>query len=80
MIERHLEYAYAVRVEDKQGRSAPMTDDMCPEKELIDADTGQCAEMCPGPTRRVNGQCEGGSKPNTPSNPSNPSNPHRRRG
>jgi hypothetical protein len=63
MLERHLEYAYAVRVEDKQGRSPPQTDDMCPEKELIDADTGQCAPMCPGNTRRVNGQCEGGTAP-----------------
>jgi hypothetical protein len=63
MLERHLEFAYAVRVEDKQGRAAPQTDDMCPENELIDADTGQCAPMCPGTTRRVNGQCEGGSAP-----------------
>jgi hypothetical protein len=63
MLKRHLEYAYAVRVEDKEGKSPPQTDDACPENELIDADTGLCAEMCPGHTRRVNGSCEPGSAP-----------------
>jgi hypothetical protein len=83
MVQRHVEYAYAVRVEDKQGHSAPQTDDMCPENELIDADTGQCASMCPGPTRRVNGQCGGGSPANNnPTNPNTPpgNNPRRRHG
>jgi papain like protease len=80
MIEKHLEYAYAIRIEDKSGKSPPQTDDACPEKELIDADTGQCAPMCPDNTRRVNGECEGGSPPSNPGNPSNPSNPgHHRR-
>jgi Papain family cysteine protease len=65
MVKRHLEYAYAVRIEDKNGKSPPQTDDACPENELIDADTGVCAEMCPGHTRRVNGNCEGGSPPHS---------------
>jgi hypothetical protein len=60
MLKRHVEHAYAVRVEDREGKSPPQTDDACPENELIDADTGVCAEMCPGHTRRVNGSCEGG--------------------
>jgi hypothetical protein len=60
MLQKHAEYAYAVRVEDKSGRRAPQTDDACPEKELLDADTGQCAPMCPGDARRVNGECGGG--------------------
>jgi hypothetical protein len=63
MIKKHVEYAYAVRVEDKNGKSPPQTDDACPENELIDADTGLCAAMCPGHQRRVNGQCDGGGTP-----------------
>jgi hypothetical protein len=73
MVRKHVEYAYAVRIEDKSGKSPPQTDDACPENELIDADTGVCAAMCSGHTRRVNGQCEGGSAPSNP-----PSNPRRR--
>jgi hypothetical protein len=60
MIRKHVEYAYAVRIEDKSGNSPPQTDDACPENELIDADTGVCAPMCPGHQRRVNGSCDGG--------------------
>jgi len=60
MLKKHVEYAYAVRIEDKSGKSPPQTDDACPENELIDADTGICAAMCAGHTRRVNGECEGG--------------------
>jgi hypothetical protein len=60
MVKKHIEYAYAVRIEDKSGKGPPQTDDACPENELIDADTGLCAAMCPGHTRRVNGECDGG--------------------
>ncbi len=60
MIQRHVEYAYALRVQDKDGRTGPQTDEACGEKELIDSDTGLCAPMCPNQTRRVNGQCDGG--------------------
>jgi hypothetical protein len=75
MIEKHIEYAYAIRIEDKSGKSPPQTDDACPEAELIDADTGQCAPMCPGNTRRVNGECEGGSPRRQEPSPQ----PHNRR-
>jgi C1A family cysteine protease len=60
MIQRHVEYAYSVRVQDKDGKAGPQTDQGCGENELIDSDTGLCAAMCPGQTRRVNGQCDGG--------------------
>lgn len=60
MLPRHVEYAYSVRVEGKDGKTSPLTDEACGEKELIDSDTGLCAPMCPGQTRRVNGQCDGG--------------------
>jgi hypothetical protein len=83
MLARHVDFAYAIRVEDKDGHSPPATDDACPESELIDADTGQCAPMCPGNTRRVNGECGGGSPPspspsNNNNNNNNNNNPHRR--
>jgi hypothetical protein len=60
MIQRHVQYAYSVHVQNKDGKTGPQTDEACGEKELIDSDTGLCAPMCPGQTRRVNGQCEGG--------------------
>jgi hypothetical protein len=60
MIQRHVQYAYSIRVQDKDGKTGPETDEACGEKELIDSDTGLCAPMCPGEMRRVNGQCEGG--------------------
>jgi len=60
MLQRHVEYAYGVRVQDKDGRTGPQTDEACGENELIDSDTGLCAPMCPNHVRRVNGQCDGG--------------------
>jgi hypothetical protein len=63
MVEKYLQQAYKVTVEDlasppaKPGEPTALTDDDCPEDELVDALTGRCAPICPGDARQAGGKC-----------------------
>jgi papain like protease len=58
MVQKHMEYAFKVRVTDPNGaESRSQTDDECPDHQLVDAGTGKCAPMCRNRTRSTNGKC-----------------------
>jgi hypothetical protein len=63
MVEKYLQQAYKVTVEDlssppaRPGEPNALTDDDCPEDELVDSVTGACARICPGDVRAANGGC-----------------------
>jgi hypothetical protein len=63
MVEKYLQQAYKVTVENLTSPPAPpsdpdaLTDDDCPEDELVDSVTGACAPLCPGDTRAASGKC-----------------------
>jgi hypothetical protein len=64
MVEKYLQEAYKVTVLDLVSPPAPpgsphaLTDDDCPEDELVDSVTGRCAAICPGEVRPANGACK----------------------
>jgi hypothetical protein len=49
-----------------------LTDDDCAENQLVDAVSGQCAEMCPDDSRPANGQCGGTASARKPVVPAQP--------
>jgi hypothetical protein len=63
MVEKYLQQAYKVTVENltapppKPGQPNALTDDDCPEDQLVDSVTGGCAPICPGDVREANGTC-----------------------
>ena len=63
-IRQFIKQAYKVVVTDTSAPPPPpsaptaLTDDDCGESQLVDAVTGQCAEICPDDTRPANGQCD----------------------
>ena len=63
MVEKYLQQAYKAAVEDLVSPPAPpgsphaLTDDDCPEDELVDSVTGRCAPICPAEARAANGKC-----------------------
>jgi Papain family cysteine protease len=63
-VRQYIKQAYKVVVTDTSGPPPPpsaptaLTDDDCGESQLVDAVTGQCAEICPDDTRPANGQCD----------------------
>jgi hypothetical protein len=62
-LTQFIKHAYKVVVQDKSGPPPPpnnpnaLTDDDCSETQLVDAVTGQCADMCSDDSRPSNGQC-----------------------
>jgi hypothetical protein len=68
-LKEYIKQAYKVVVAPATGAAPPpsdpnaLTDDDCGEDQLVDAVTGQCAEMCPDDSRPSNGQCAGGAGP-----------------
>jgi len=66
MVRGFIKHAYKVVVADSSAPVAPpptdpnaLTDDDCPEDQLVDSVTGQCANICPDDSRPANGQCGG---------------------
>ncbi|HEX3343001.1 MAG TPA: C1 family peptidase, partial [Polyangiaceae bacterium] len=65
MVQKYLQQAYKVTVEDlaapppRPGEPDALTDDDCPEDELVDSGTGRCASICPGDVRQGSGRCPG---------------------
>jgi hypothetical protein len=63
MVQKYLQQAYKVTVEDlasppaRPGEPDALTDDDCPEDQLVDSVTGRCASICAGDSRQANGQC-----------------------
>ena len=63
MLRRYLQAAYKVTVEDlvtpppPPGSPNALTDDDCPEDELVDSTTGRCAKMCAADRRPADGKC-----------------------
>jgi hypothetical protein len=63
MVAKYLQQAYKVTVENlaappaRPGDPDALTDDDCPEDQLVDSVTGACASICPGETRAAGGQC-----------------------
>jgi hypothetical protein len=63
-VRQYIKQAYKVVVADTSAPPPPpsaptaLTDDDCGEDQLVDAVTGQCAEICPDDTRPANGQCD----------------------
>jgi hypothetical protein len=63
MVQKYLQQAYKVTVEDMASPPAPpgdphaLTDDDCPEDELVDSVTGRCASICAGDSRQAGGKC-----------------------
>jgi hypothetical protein len=66
-VRQYIKQAYKVVVTDTSSPAPPpsaptaLTDDDCGESQLVDAVTGQCAEICPDDTRPANGQCDTGA-------------------
>jgi Papain family cysteine protease len=75
MVARYLQQAYKVTVENLVTPPAPpgdpnaLTDDDCPEDELVDSVTGACASFCPGETRPAHGKCPGTGDAGTKTSP-----------
>jgi hypothetical protein len=71
-IRQYIKQAYKVVVTDTSAPPPPpsaptaLTDDDCGESQLVDAVTGQCAEICPDDTRPANGQCDTGASGTRP--------------
>ncbi|HEX8792963.1 MAG TPA: C1 family peptidase [Polyangiaceae bacterium] len=64
MVTQFLRDAYKVVVSNGAAPPPPsnpnaLTDDDCGADQLVDAVTGQCANMCPDDSRPANGQCTG---------------------
>ena len=64
MLRQYLQAAYKVTVEDLVNQPPPgspdgLTDDDCPEDELVDDVTVRCATMCANERRPANGVCAG---------------------
>jgi hypothetical protein len=65
-VRQFIKQAYKVVVTDTSAPPPPpsaitaLTDDDCGETQLVDAVTGQCAEMCPDDSRPANGKCDTG--------------------
>jgi hypothetical protein len=58
MVRQHMQVAYKVTVIDPRNPTVGVqTDDQCPSGWLVDSSTGQCAQVCPGGSRRAAGQC-----------------------
>ena len=63
MVAKYLQQAYKVTVEDlasppaRPGEPNALTDDDCPEDELVDSVTGRCASICAGDSRQAGGKC-----------------------
>jgi len=63
MVQKYLQQAYKVTVEDlasppaRPGQPNALTDDDCPEDELVDSVTGKCAPICAGDVRQADGKC-----------------------
>jgi hypothetical protein len=63
MVAKYLQQAYKVTVEDltapppRPGQPGALTDDDCPEDQLVDAVTGRCAPICAGDLRQADGKC-----------------------
>jgi Papain family cysteine protease len=63
-VRQFIKQAYKVVVTDTSAPPPPpsaptaLTDDDCGETQLVDAVTGQCAEMCPDDSRPANGKCD----------------------
>jgi hypothetical protein len=63
MVQKYLQQAYKVTVEDltsapaRPGELNALTDDDCPEDQLVDSVTGKCASICPGDVRQADGKC-----------------------
>jgi hypothetical protein len=62
-VRTYIKHAYKVVVTDTSAPPPPpsaptaLTDDDCGESQLVDAVTGQCAEICPDDTRPSAGSC-----------------------
>jgi hypothetical protein len=71
-VRQFIKQAYKVVVADTSAPPPPpsaptaLTDDDCGESQLVDAVTGQCAEICPDDTRPANGQCDTGASSTKP--------------
>jgi hypothetical protein len=65
MVKQFIKHAYKVVVADAAQSVAPpgdpnaLTDDDCPEDQLVDSVSGKCEPICPDDSRRTNGQCGG---------------------
>jgi len=63
MVQKYLQQAYKVTVEDlmsppaRPGQPNALTDDDCPEDQLVDSVTGKCASICAGDHRQADGKC-----------------------
>ncbi|HEY5240232.1 MAG TPA: C1 family peptidase [Polyangiaceae bacterium] len=63
MVQKYLQQAYKVTAEDlssppaRPGEPNALTDDDCPEDELVDSVTGKCASICAGDVRQADGKC-----------------------
>jgi hypothetical protein len=66
MVAKYLQQAYKVTVEDlasppaRPGEPNALTDDDCPEDELVDSVTGRCAKICSAEghdARQADGKC-----------------------
>jgi hypothetical protein len=62
-VKQFIKHSYKVVLVDSSGPPPPptdpnaLTDDDCGEDQLVDAVSGQCAQMCPDDSRPSNGQC-----------------------
>ena len=71
MVAKYLQQAYKVTVEDlaspppRAGEPHALTDDDCPEDQLVDSVTGRCESICAGDVRKANGACadDAGTRP-----------------
>jgi papain like protease len=74
-LRQYIKHAYKVVVSDMSSPPPPvndptaLTDDDCGETQLVDAVTGQCAQMCPDDTRPANGQCDTATSAKKPPEP-----------
>jgi hypothetical protein len=63
MVQKYLQQAYKVTVEDltsppaRPGEPNALTDDDCPEDQLVDSVNGRCASICAGDVRQADGKC-----------------------